>query len=177
MSLISLSFTAEKRAFLLSPIDKVAEKILDLEAEDLGDYAFVDHIFGKDDINSEVIRIREYMKSQYQHAQFVMHYKVRELKEGNHSFPWEREFDSYKEALNSVPQEFKPKLHFFRKGREYLLREAHLQLEEIEGMPPSLEIVAPKISDINQIFQSLPTGQILEVSVPKYLELKEKNSF
>lgn len=135
-----------------------------MNAVDRGPYAFVDHIYAAPQdrgLNKGFFRIREYQLTQWDQKRAQVVYKTLGFK---------IECDSLEEALKRILFECERKFSFVRQGREFFLEEMHVFVEEIEGMPPSIEIVAGNEEAIFDLFTVLGVNEILKKSVPQYLE-------
>lgn len=70
------------------------------------------------------------------------------------------------EALAFIKDEFTYAFTFSRRGWEYCWRNCRLFLEEIENLPPSLEIIAETQAEIAHIFELIHASAILDQPVP-----------
>jgi hypothetical protein len=59
-----------------------------------------------------------------------------------------------------------------RIGKEYRLENLRIFLEDIEGLPPSIEVLAPSKGEIERFFHGLPFVSMVSDSVPKLVEAK-----
>jgi hypothetical protein len=86
------------------------------------------------------------------------------------------ECDRWEDAIKVVPENFGKELSFSRRGSEYSLGNMLVYVEEIEGIPPSIEVIAPSSAEIMQLFQELHVTEIWNDSVPDYIS-KLTNGF
>lgn len=87
---------------------------------------------------------------------------------------WKKEFDKVCEAeafLSAYTYAFV----FSRTGFEYQLDDLRIFIEEIEGLPPSIEVLAPSKEKLNHFFTHVIPAKILSDSVPKLVENKFLN--
>ncbi|MBS0649300.1 MAG: hypothetical protein JSS10_08775 [Verrucomicrobia bacterium] len=135
-----------------------------MNAIDKGPYAFMDHIYvdSQDrDLNKGFFRIRTYQMTQWDQKRMQVVHKIS---------GFQMECDTWEEALRPIFSQYEKKFSFARQGREYFLGEIRIYVEEIEGMPASIEIIAGNNEEIFDLFKKLGTKEIIKRSVPQYLE-------
>lgn len=155
-------YSAEVRA-LCENISAVREKLLKMNAIDRGPYAFIDHIYvdSQDrDLSKGFFRIREYQLTQWKQKKVQVIHKISGFK---------MECDTLEEARKWILSGYEEEFSFARQGREYFLEEMRIYVEEIEGMLPSIEIVAANSEVIFDLFKVLGATEIIKRSVPQYL--------
>lgn len=134
----------------------------------LGEYAFTDTIYGHvthSNLNEEFVRIREYQKTNWNQKAVVVAHKVRDLKEGNHITLLNEERDTFDEVQRLVPEGFHAEVSFSRRGWEYTLESMHIYVEEIEGLFPSIEVIADSKDVILDLFSRLEVNDLMQDSV------------
>jgi hypothetical protein len=169
--MISLQ-SIERRAFIEN-VKFIREGLHQKDAVYLGTYAFIDHIYIQDplmDLNKEFIRIREYLITQRQQKPILAVHKIRDPIESKHNVFVKFQGDLLEEAIQTIPSNFSHLFSFFRTGWEYLFNDLHLFIEEIEGLPPSVEIIAPSEDKILDFFKVFSVKNILEDSVAKCIQ-------
>ncbi len=151
----------------------IRNKLLQRGAIYLSEYAFTDYIYihhHQTNLNEEFVRIRQYQKTNWNQKQLVVVHKVRDLIDGNHKTPLKVESDTMEEAKRVIPTTFYEGFSFSRRGWEYRLENMHIFVEEIEGMPFSVEILGPEKSEILELFKFLQVQDLLQDSVPQYIQ-------
>lgn len=143
-----------------------------------GDYAFKDHIYSDlnfhKSLNDEFFRIREYQITGWEQKPVVAVYKIRDLQQQNHQILFEKEFDTVDQAQQYIPKHFSNRCSFFRIGWEYRLNNMRIFVEEIDKLPPSIEIIARSQEEIFNLFSKINAVNILTDSVPEwYCKLNE----
>ena len=145
-------------------ISHVQQKLKDLGAQFLSSYAFTDTIFLKPgaDISKEYWRIRLYHKTNWNQKQVNLTYKKYIPEQGQHlSKILYQEYDCVEDTEKSLPEKCREVLHYTRQGLEFKHASFHIFLEDIEGIPSTVEIVS-----------DLPLGQVKEfmasIGVQKY---------
>ena len=133
-----------------------------------GDYAFKDHVYSDKNLNDEFFRIREYQITRWQQKAVVAVYKIRDLQLQNHQILFEKEFDTIDEAQLYIPEHFSNRCAFFRYGWEYRLGNMRIFVEEIDGLSPSIEIIAKSKEEIFNLFSKIDIVNILTDSVPEW---------
>lgn len=134
-----------------------------------GDYVFKDCIYSKDqiDLNPQFVRVRQYQKTQWQQKLVVISHKIRDI-HGSKTLS-QIECNTREEAIGFIPKEFNHLFSFSRKGWEYTAPEAvRIFIEEIDGLPPSVEIIAQNKESIHSLFSHLGVIEILSDSVPEW---------
>lgn len=161
----------ELRAIIEVP-ESACEGIMRQHAVYRGDYAFTDYIYINKQtntlLNDEYLRIREYQLTRWQQKAVVVVYKIRNPHKDNHQILFQYEFDTLEEAKQIVPSCMGMQCSFFRHGWEYLLENMRIFVEEIENLPPSIEVIAPSQEEILSLFDTLGVIEILHDSVPEW---------
>jgi hypothetical protein len=143
-----------------------------------GEYAYIDYIYHPHhtafNLNNEFVRLRAYKKTMWQQKLFVITHKVKSATTLTSTIIVHKEFDTLQNAQEFLAAEYTLAFHFFREGLEYQLNNAHLFLESIEGIPPSIEVIAPMKSLIYELFDVLDITDVITDSVPRLIE-KTKN--
>ncbi len=157
---------------VISDSKTICSALINEQAQYKGDYAFTDYIYcdcnsGKS-LNSEFVRIRYYQKTGWKQKSVVIVHKVRNPQEKNHRILFQKEFDTLTEAQQYVPLGYSKRCSFFRRGWEYLLKDMHIFVEEIEGLPASIEIVAPSQEELFNLFNTLEIVDYLTDSAPEW---------
>lgn len=137
-----------------------------------GDYAFKDHIYSDlnshKNLNNEFFRIREYQITRWEQKPVVAVYKIRDLQLQNHQILFEKEFDTVDQARQYIPKYFSNRCSFFRHGWEYRLNNMRIFVEQIDELPPSIEIIAGTQEEIFNLFSKINIVNILPDSVPEW---------
>lgn len=147
----------------------------------VGDYAFRDYIYQpksaeRYDLNKEFVRIRFYHKTNWNQKSVELSHKVKSPQNSVGVTKMKHEFDSLDEALTFLNGNFIETFSFQRSGIEYKYNRTRLFLEDIEGLPQSIEIIAPSVEDVNWIFGYIHPSDILSDSVPMLIERLKRNS-
>lgn len=140
-----------------------------------GDYAFTDHIYSEGDhsnLNDAFFRIRHYQRTKWQQKNVVIVHKIRDVQNGDHQLLFKQECDTLEEAEQFIPINYLKRCSFSRCGLEYCLESMRIYVEEIEGLPPSIEVVASSRQEILNLFKYLDVTELLTDSVPQWY-LKE----
>lgn len=150
--------------------EKMKRKIKDLGATYKGDYAFEDRIFYPEgvahDLAREFTRLRIYSKTQWKQPKFELTHKLRKNGEVTATkWPLETIEEAHMQ-LTKMTFAFSYK----RQGWEFALGNARLFLEDIEGLPPTLEIESDSLDEIHQLFKSLQPIKLYDIPVPKIVE-------
>lgn len=137
-----------------------------------GDYAFNDYIFSNCDsnntLNDEFFRIREYQITKWEQKPVVAVHKIRNPYGEKHNILFEEEYDTLAQAQKMVPKYFSKKCSFFRRGWEYRLENMRIFVEEIDGLQPSIEVIAKTQEEIFNLFEKIKIVTILTDSVPQW---------
>lgn len=164
----------EVRAFI-GDIEQVKKKLSNLQALFKGEYAFQDYIYHQKDrtcdLNKELVRLRFYKKTNWNQKPVELAYKLKTVPGRSGSTKFKKQFDSIKEA-EAFLGDYKLAFSFHRKGFEYILGGVRIFVEDVEGLPPSVELLSPSKEKIDQLFEDLLPIQILSDSVPKLVESK-----
>jgi hypothetical protein len=137
-----------------------------------GNYAFNDYIYSdlnsNKNLNDEFFRIREYQITRWQQKSVVVVHKIRDQQAQNHQILFEKECDTLVQAQQHIPWHFSSRCSFFRHGWEYRLDNMRIFVEEIDGLPPSIEIIARSQEEVFNLFNKINIVNILIDSVPEW---------
>jgi hypothetical protein len=117
---------------------------------------------------NEFARIRQYQRTNWNQKAVVIVHKVRDAQEGNHQILLKEECDTLEEAEKFIPIDFYKRFCFPRHGWEYCLESMLIYVEEIDGLSPSIEVIAPSHQEILMLFKDLKITEILSDSVPEW---------
>lgn len=161
----------EIRAVIDNPLN-VQAVLMAENATYQGDYAFNDYIYSDlnshKNLNDEFFRVREYQLTRWQQKSVIVVHKIRDQQGQNHQILFEKECDILSEAQQHVPWHFSSRCSFFRRGWEYCLNNMRIFVEEIEGLPPSVEIIASSEEEILKLFEKINITNVLIDSVPEW---------
>lgn len=168
----------EIRAYV-PDFEKAKEILMSLKAVPKGDYSFQDYIYqpkeGKYDLNQEFVRLRVYQKTNWGQKRVELTHKIKNQQGYTGENKLKKQFDSMSQAEDFLIN-YEIAFSYNRRGIEYNLGNSRIFLEEIEGLPPSIEVLSPSRESIDQLFDSLHPTKILSDSVPKLIEdINEKN--
>lgn len=76
--------------------------------------------------------------------------------------------NTLEEAKKFIPIDFYKSFSFSRCGWEYCLESMLIYVEEIDGLSPSIEVIAPSYQEILMLFKDLKIAEILTDSVPEW---------
>lgn len=154
-------------------IDAVKKLLISMQAQFKGEYAFEDQIYHPTDkpynLNQEFVRLRIYQKTNWNQKRIEFCHKIRQSKEKGEK----QQFDTANEALPLL-KNHRLAFSYKRHGFEYTLGTMRLFVEDIEGLPNSIEIIATADSQITAFFAHIQPIQIFKDSVPKLLENSHK---
>lgn len=144
-----------------------------------GEYAFRDHIYQPDkceqhDLNKEFIRIRVYQKTNWKQKSVELVHKIKSTQHQVGVTKIKQEFDAIEETLLFLGSNYTEAFSFQRKGIEYKLHQSRLFLEDIEGLPKSIEIVTPSEEELSWIFKHVNPIETLLDSVPRLIQKKRE---
>ena len=169
--LINLAIEGVEIRAISRDIENTRSTLLRRKATFIGDYAFTDHIYSnatQSNLNDEFVRIREYQRTNWKQKAVVIVHKVRDAREGNHQTLLKEECDTLDEAEKFIPNDFYKRFSFPRHGWEYCLENMQIYVEEIDGLSPSIEVIAPSHQEILILFKDLKITEILTDSVPEW---------
>lgn len=161
---------AEIRA-VCNDTQEIREKLSQKQATYLGEYIFTDFIYRRSsspDLNEEFIRIRSYEKTGWKQKAIVVAHKAKDELENIQKIVSQTEHECLEEALQIIPEGFVREFSFSRQGWEYQLNDLSVYIEKIEGMLPSIEVLAPSYQVILDLFENLEVIQVLTDSVPEW---------
>ncbi len=164
----------EVRAYVTS-LELTMNHLAKIGASQLSDYAFKDYIYHPKerayDLNLEFVRLRVFQKASWNQKMVELVHKVK-IKQGiTGELKLKRQFDKPQEA-NDFLKSYVLTFSYGRKGKEYGLENLKIFLEDIEGLPPSIEILAPSKREMDTFFHGLPSASMVSDSVPKLIEAK-----
>lgn len=162
----------EVRAFIID-IEWAQLQLSLLGAEFKGEYEFSDYIYhprDRDfDLNKEFVRLRVYQKTKWDQKMVELSYKVKSDPGISGSLKLKKQFNKMEEAETFL-SDYRFTFSYQRKGFEYQLDNVKIFLEDVHGLPPSVELVSPSKKNIDQLFDKLTPVQILSDSVPKLIQ-------
>lgn len=167
----------EVRAFI-NDIEQIKEKLSSLNAVFKGNYSFKDYIYSpkdrKLDLNKEFIRLRTYQKTNWDQKPVELVYKLKTFSDRSGSTRFKKQFNNFEEATDLL-NNYRLAFSYARNGFEYSLGSMRIFLEDIEGLPPSLELLSHSKEEMNKLFNLLTPIQILSDSVPRLIQKTEKS--
>ena len=137
-----------------------------------GEYVFTDYIYcpidpaSLHDLNKEFIRLRVYKKTNWKQNNCVLVHKRKEVPSQTASTLLHKEFDSFVQAEQELAGHYKFLFSFSRVGFEYALDRMRIFVEDIEGLPATIEVIAPETNLILELFKKLQIVEIIADSVP-----------
>lgn len=162
----------EVRAFIID-IEQARLQLSLLSAEFKSEYEFRDYIYYPQDrgfdLNKEFVRLRVYQKTQLDQKAVELSHKVKSGPGVSGSLKLKKQFNTMEEA-DTFLSDYRFAFSYQRKGFEYQLDNVKIFLEDIQGLPPSVELVSPSKKNIDQLFDKLAPTQILSDSVPKLIQ-------
>ncbi|HSX38221.1 MAG TPA: hypothetical protein VLE95_05260 [Chlamydiales bacterium] len=162
----------EVRAFIVD-IEQAQLQLSLLNAEFKGEYEFSDYIYypqEKDfDLNKEFIRLRVYQKTQWDQKVVELSHKVKTRPGVSGGLKLKKQFNAIEEA-DAFLSDYRFSFSYQRKGFEYQLDDVKIFLEDVQGLPPSVELVSPSKKNIDQLFDKLAPTQILSDSIPQLVQ-------
>lgn len=172
----STKTTTEIRAYIID-FDATRMALENMGAVFKSEYAFTDYIYQpkdhKVDLNKEFIRLRAYKKTAWKQKNFVIVHKIKETQGLTGKTPLHKEFDSLTEAQQEL-KGYTLDFYFYRIGWEYTLDNMKIFVEDIQGLQPTIEIVAPTKNEIDTLFKKLPIVTIINNSVPWLIEQQKQ---
>jgi adenylate cyclase class IV len=162
----------EVRAFIRD-IAQVQKKLSLLNAFFKGEYEFKDYIYYPQDrdfdLNKEFVRLRVYQKTQWDQKAVELSHKVKRDPGVSGSLKVKKQFDSMEEA-DVFLRGYRLVFAYQRKGYEYQLGNVRIFLEDVQGLPPSVELVSLSKKKMDELFDQLAPVQMLSDSVPKLIQ-------
>jgi adenylate cyclase class IV len=170
----------EVRAFLNS-FEATKKKLLDLGSIPKGDYAFCDYIYqpkgeGKFDLNKEFLRIRTYEKNNWDQKKVQLVHKGKPALGVIGIIKTREEFDTLKQGEDFLGPDYIQELSFKRTGNEFHLKNLKIYIENIEGLSPCIEVLAPTKEELRWLFDQVEPKEIVLDSVPKLIQIHLQNS-
>lgn len=161
------------RAFVTST-EQANVELAHLQATFKGEYCFEDYIYHPAgsyyDLNVECMRLRVYKQTNWNQKPVELSHKVKGTQGHSGTTKLKLQFDTINEAepyLSNYTLAFS----YSRTGREYDLGSMRIFVEDVEGLPPSVEVISPSKDDIDRLFFThLAPIQIVTDSVPKLIE-------
>lgn len=149
----------ESRA-IIQNIEYTQNTLLERGAQFKGEYSFTDYIYKPADrsidLNKEFIRLRVYQNTNWNQKKFVISHKIKEIPGCSGRTVYFCECDSLEEAEQILSEkETQFMFSFSRLGYEYSLQGMRIFVEDIQKLPPTIEIIASCADDINYLFNEL----------------------
>ena len=139
-----------------------------------GEYAFIDYIYRPWDreinLNEEFIRLRVYQKTNWAQKNYVLMHKRKEMQGRSSISFFRKEFESLAEAQNEIDGHYQLLFSFSRNGYEYELDGMRIFVEDIQGLPATIEVIAASKEQIMNLLNMLPVTSIIADSVPSLIE-------
>lgn len=144
----------------ISAIESICLQLQKCDAFFHGDYTFTDYLYyfpdKKIDFNKEFTRLRVYQKTHWNQKNFVIVHKVKEQPGKSGKIVWHEECDSLEQAEQLLEKYGAIFLFsFFRHGYEYTLNGMRIFVEEIQGLPPTIEIIGDDLQAISELFNQI----------------------
>lgn len=156
-------------------IKAVQDKLSLLNASFEGDYSFKDSIYNLKncsfDLNREFVRLRVYHITNWNQKALELTYKMKIIPGQSGTTLFKKEFNAIAEAELFL-KDYSHLFSYSRNGLEYKLGEVRIFLEEIEELPPTIELLYSSQEEINHLLKVLSPIKILSESVPKLVENK-----
>lgn len=166
-----LQSPAEMRGFITS-IQEVKDQLQKNGALFKSEYAFTDSIYSyKDspfDLNKEFIRLRKYEKTAWAQKNIVLVHKQIDVRGQVGINLFKKEFDTVDQASHALIHH-QLLFSFMRTGTEYYWNDMRIFVEDIQGLPPSVEVIAPSSEQIISFF-GMFNAKIITESVPALME-------
>lgn len=165
----------ELRAFVAN-LDAVRNTLLELGSTARGEYAFQDYIYTslqhEEDynLNREFIRIRVYSKTQWNQKNVELMHKIRSVQGLSGIAKIKEEFERFEEAVKTIEGRARLLFSYKRTGFEYVLDGARIFVENVDYLPPSVEIVASSQKEVEDIFEHVRVEKIVYDSVPELVK-------
>lgn len=169
----------EVRAYI-SDFELTNKKLIQAGSVIQGDYEFRDYIYQptnvatRYDLNKEFVRIRVYHKTNWIQKSVELVHKIKSTQSMVGLTKIKKEFDKVEEAIAFLGSQYIEIFSFERKGVEHKLNNSRLFVEDIEGLPKSIEVIAYSQEDLKWIFQQVDPITILFDSIPKLIELEKE---
>ncbi len=167
MKLVTYKGLAEVRG-LISHIPETRSILQNAGAAYKGEYAFTDHIYAipNVDLNTEFVRIRVYQKTQWAQKNVVVVHK-RTLQQGQMGITvFHQECDTFEEAQQILDPSYWFLFSFSRIGWEYSWNHMRIFVEDIQSLEPTVEVIAPAVEQIQDLFQILQIDHRIPQSIP-----------
>lgn len=166
----------EVRAFI-SDVDQIKEKLSHYHAVFKGNYSFKDYIYYPNDrefdLNKEFVRLRTFQKTNWNQKPVELVYKLKTFSDRSGSTQFKKQFDCLENAIDFL-NNYKLAFSYARNGFEYSLGSIRIFLEDIDSLPPSLELLSNSKEEMNKLFNLLAPVQILSDSVPRLIQKNRK---
>lgn len=162
---------AEMRGFIAST-QEIVHQLQKNGAEFKGGYAFTDSIYSYKnspfDLNKEFFRLRQYEKTAWDQKNIVFTHKRIDVRGQVGINLVKKEFDTL-DQVNPELIHYRLLFSFSRTGTEYYWNQMRIFVEDIQGLPPSIEVIAPSCEQIFYFFAMIDAKMITE-SVPALME-------
>lgn len=141
----------------ISAVENICLQLQNCGALFCGDYAFTDYCYYFPDraldFNKEFIRLRIYQKTNWDQKNCVITHKIKEEIGKSGRLIWHLECDSCEQAQQILENDgvifF---FSFFRHGYEYILNGMRIFVEDIQGLPPTIEVIGDDLPAISELF-------------------------
>ncbi len=175
--------SVELRAIIPS-LALVNDRLIEQGAVYKGDYAFTDIFYHPSDsfydFNTEFVRLRIYTTSQWAHKPVVLTHKRKTEHDARALTIRQLEFDT-KEAAAAHLSGYRQAFTACRNGFEYALHSNRIFTEDIEYLPPTIEVIASTQQEALDIVDYLGDTELLHDNVPaliaKALKLHSINTY
>lgn len=162
----------ELRAFFAN-FQQVKAAVCNLGSKNKGDYAFDDYIYHPlnrtFNFNQEFMRLRVYHLTQWQQKKVELVHKVKNTPGCSGCTVIKEQFDQKNEA-NPFLLAYQLAFSYGRCGTEFQLERCRIFVEDIDGLPPSVEILAPSQKEIDELFKQLKPTHIVMDSIPQLVQ-------
>ncbi len=162
---------AEMRGFVAST-QEIKHQLQKNGAEFKGEYAFIDSIYSYKnspfDLSKEFFRLRQYEKTAWDQKNIVFTHKRIDVRGQVGINLVKKEFDTV-DQVNPELMYYRLLFSFSRTGTEYYWNQMRIFVEDIQGLPPSIEVIAPSCEQIFSFFAMIDAQMITE-SVPALME-------
>jgi hypothetical protein len=87
-----------------------------------------------------------------------------------------QEFDTLKQAEEHIQDTHALSLQFSRKGQEFSLNGMRLFIEDIEGLPPTIEVISQSKESLDALWQVIQPVELFSDSVPALISKSYKKA-
>lgn len=167
--------TVEMRGWV-DNIENVTQQLQLLGAHLKGEYACTDYIYqpkgGYYDLDKEFVRLRVYDITNWVQKKCAVMHKVKSKKNITGTAVMCKEFDEMKDAQRELDEEYVLEFSFYRHGFEYVLADMRIIVDDIQGLAPSIEIIARDTHQVQNVFAQLSITECTQHSVPFLVQEK-----